>query len=153
MPRKNAGHTGKPSNNPKGRDPLPITKEQVLKMAERHLTVRSMADILGCDEATIYRRCSASEIAAARDIRPAKLKDAIFQRAMGGRVEKKNDDGSITIYHLKSSDRMAELATKIFIGLTHKVELNPNPQVPANVHVSIDPEQLKAAIEKLESDY
>ncbi len=117
-------------------------------------SVVAIASFLKRDPATIYRHVPAAEIESARLGGVARLREALFTRAMGGRTEKVNPDGSVTIVYLKSSDRLLQCALDRFEGkIKQEIEINPDPKVPANVSVALSDEDLKRAMKDFESNY
>jgi hypothetical protein len=75
-------------------------------------------------------------------------------RAMGGRTEEKNPDGSVTIKFLARSDKMMDLAMKYLVGAPPTViEMNPDAERPANVRHTVDKEVLKGALAELNEEY
>lgn len=163
MPRKRLPpKPAKPNPNPlrqsPGRPPLDISKDEILKLARCGWTLQKIADFFDCDRDAISRRVSTVELNAARHERGGKLLEAMYARAMGGKIEKKLDDGTIQITYLKSSDKMMSLAAKYYIGLpTQIIEMNPDPDRPAQVKQTVDPEALKDAVKnaitELDSEY
>lgn len=153
-PKKNApkGHQSP------GAPELNISKEEILKLARRNWNVQEVADFFGCDRKTIQRRVSSQEFNAARHERGTQLLEATFLRAMGGRMERKREDGTIEVLYLKSSDRMMGLALKYYVGAPPQViEINPDPDRPANVTSTVDKDVLKdavkSAITELDTEY
>ncbi len=141
----------KPHKEP-GRPPALIPKEQVLHLAERQWGVVAIAAFFKVEKTTIYRHVSAAELDAARQNGVAKLREALFTRAMGGRIEKKNEDGTTTISFLKSSDRLLQHALDRFEGrVKQEIEINPDPDRPANMNVT--EKSVQEIMEKLEREY
>lgn len=141
-----------------GAPPLDISVDEVRALARLGHSGPEIAEFFQCDTGTIYRRVSAHEINALRRERPRKLKEALFARALGGKIERLLPDGSKEITYIRSSDRMMELAMKYLVGEPPKViELNPNGERPAHVAQTVDPgvlkDAVKVAIEELESEY
>jgi len=133
---------------------VPIVKEQVLELARRQWSVVAIAAFFKCDRTTIYRHVPATEIDDARHTGVARLREALYTRAMGGRIEVKRPDGTVEVQYLKSSDRLLKEALDRFEGRpTLQVEINPDPQRPANVNTSVDVNVVKAAVAKLEEEY
>lgn len=144
---------GKPGPEP-GTGAKQVNKEQVLELCRRQWHVTGIAAFFGMDKSTLYRHVEASEMEEARLQGVARLREALFTRAMGGRVEKKNEDGTVTVSYLKSSDRLLKHALDRFDGAVKQtVELNPDPDRPQNVKHSIPQEQLDAALAKLDGEY
>lgn len=142
------------SNQSPGAPPLDISVDEVRRLARLGLTGPLIAEFFGCSVQTIHNRVSHSEIVTLRQERPNKLREAMYQRAMGGRYEEKQPDGTILVKFSKGSERMMELASKYLIGPPPQVlEINPDPGRPANVRHTVDPEQLKEMLRGINEDF
>lgn len=131
----------------KGPDPIELPKDQILQLAQRGWMFTAIAAFFKVSTDTLYRRVSAAELQAAKETGTARLWEAGYTRAMGGRIEKKNPDGSITVTYLQSSDRMLRyMLDRSFGRIPQTIEINPNPQVPANVSVILSDETVQKAI-------
>lgn len=138
----------------KGPDPIEINKEQVLELARMGWMVTAIAAFFRVSTDTLYRRVPAAEIDAARLVGGARLWQMGYQRAMGGKQETKNPDGSVTVkYHEGSNRMLMHMLDRTFGKVKQEVEINPNPQVPVNLRHEVDPESIKACVEKLNSEY
>jgi hypothetical protein len=134
--------------------PVVIVKEQVLELARRQWSVVAIAAFFKCDRTTIYRNVPAAEIDDARHTGVARLREALYTRAMGGRIEVKRPDGTVEVQYLKSSDRLLQAALDRFDGKpVQPVEINPDPQRPANVNANVDVSVVKAAVASLEEEF
>ncbi len=137
-----------------GRPPMEIDRNQVLKLAEAGWTATAIAGFLGCSTDTVYRRVSAAEIQSAREQGDAKLMQAAYTRAMGGRIEKVLPDGTVQIQYLKSSDRLLQYMIDRRMGRVKQVvEVNPEPSVPANIRVAVTSDDIRKLVEKFENEY
>jgi hypothetical protein len=133
---------------------LNIDRDEVLKLARCGWSTANIAEFFDCVPETILRRVSHAELNAARHERGTKLMEVVYMRAMGGRVEKKLPDGATEVTYLKSSDRALGLALKYYKGLPPQViEINPDPSRPSNVSHTVDPEQLKDVLRRLNDEY
>lgn len=132
----------------------PVNKEQVLELRRRQWSVTAIAAFFGVDRTTLYHHVSSTEMAEAKQVGVGRLREALYTRAMGGRIEKKNDDGTVTVQYLKSSDKLLEAALNRFDGPVKQVlEMNPDPDRPANLNHSITPETIKNVVAQLESEF
>lgn len=138
----------------KGPPPIEIPKEQALQLAEAGWPKTAIAAFFHVSTDTLYRRIPAAELDAAYEQGTGKLLQAMFTRAMGGRMQRTLPDGTIEVYFLKSSDRLLKHALDRRLGHVPKVvEMNPDPDRPANVTVEVSDAELKAAIARLETEY
>lgn len=74
----------KKSNNPNGRNPIPIDEKLLESLSRLHLSVATMAKILGCHEDTLHRRFAA-KIAEWQSKTDAKLADVLYDEAVNRR--------------------------------------------------------------------
>jgi hypothetical protein len=138
----------------KGPDPIEIPKEQALQLAEAGWSNEGIASFFKCSVDTLTRRIPAEELRAAYEGGNCKLMQALFTRAMGGRMEKRLPDGSIQVFYLQSSDRLLQHALDRRCGkVKQEVEINPNPDRPANVNGTVSFDLVKKAVQKLEEEY
>ncbi len=138
----------------KGTDPIELPKEQILQLHQRGWTVTAIAALFKVSTDTLYRRITAAEFDSARQSGAARLWEAGYTRAMGGRIEKKNPDGTVTVTYLQSSDRMLRyMLDRTFGKIPQTIEVNPNPQVPANVQITVADETIQKAIANFDEKY
>lgn len=150
---KSKGKRG-PKKGTHGRPAIKIDREQVLKLAEGMWTVTAIAAFFKCCTDTIYKNVSSTEMDAAKQLGDGKVLQALHNRALGGRQEKVQPDGSIQIYHTRPSDRLMAILVDRRLGrVKQQIDVNPNPTEPMNVNVTIDRATLRAAIEQLESEF
>lgn len=96
-----------------------INVEQLEKLAEKQWNIEQIAGFFGVSRDTLERRYAAN-IKDARNRGAAKLTDALYARALGGKVNL--PDGKIAF--LASSDRLLIHALDRFVGsVPKKIEL------------------------------
>lgn len=138
----------------RGPVPIEIDKQAAINLAEAGWKNTWIASFFHCSIDTLTRRIPAEELDAGRQRGDGKLMQTAYLRAMGGRTEKKNADGSITVTFLQSSNDMLKYLLDRRLGkAVQTVELNPDPERPANLKHEVTDAELKASIARLESEY
>lgn len=82
-----------------------LDEKMLRDVAERGWTDLEIADHFQVDPDTLHKHYSAV-IDSAKQSGNRKLKDDLWRRGRGGSFKKKNEDGSETLMHTKSSDRL-----------------------------------------------
>lgn len=114
-----------------------IDQKQVEQLAAINCSYAEMAAVLGCSEDTLERRF-AGVIKAGRGKGNVSLKRRQWRAAM--------EDGNITMMIWLGKQNLGQRDKQ-------ELEMNPNPERPANIHTTVTQEAVKAAVQKLESEY
>ncbi len=138
----------------KGPDPIEIPKDLALSLAETGWKNTWIAAHFRVHVDTLTKHIPPEELDAARLRGGGKLMQRAHQIAMGGRIEKKNPDGTITVSFVQGNmDMLKYMLDRRYGKATQVLEVNPDEDRPANVKVTLDDVKIKAAVESFESDY
>lgn len=113
-----------------------IDPKQVEQLAAINCSHAEMAAVLGCSADTLERRFAAV-IKEGRGKGNVSLKRKQWQAAM---------DGNITMMIWLGKQNLGQRDRQ-------EVEMNPNPERPANINSTVTQNAVKAALDKFESEY